>query len=142
MLYFLGLLALLYQEPALRILLIEEPETGIHPRRIHEVLAFIRKIAEEKGVQVIMTTHSPLVLDEFAQDTDAIFVFDTHEGETKVRSMEQIMEDRNQRIRRQGGEEIDYAAQLGENWTLGLLNGIPHEAGIPQPRTATPWAFR
>jgi len=50
-----------------RLLLIEEPETGIHARRAAVVVNLLRKLSE--GVdglpptQVIVTTHSPYVLD-------------------------------------------------------------------------------
>lgn len=44
-----------------RIILLEEPELGIHPHQLHLVLNLIREVSREH--QVILTTHAPQVLD-------------------------------------------------------------------------------
>jgi predicted ATPase len=49
---------------AVRTLLIEEPETGLHPARIRELLTMLRDFATSTGTQVLMSTHSPLVVNE------------------------------------------------------------------------------
>jgi predicted ATPase len=49
---------------AVRTVLIEEPETGLHPARIREVLTLLRSFAVKSGTQVLMATHSPLVVNE------------------------------------------------------------------------------
>jgi len=49
-------------------LLIEEPENGLHPRQLKVVADAIRSIAEDQGAQVILTTHSPLLLNHFAAE--------------------------------------------------------------------------
>lgn len=51
-----------------RRLLIEEPENGLHPRMLKVVADAIRSIAETQGTQIILTTHSPLLLNHFAAD--------------------------------------------------------------------------
>ena len=48
------------------LLLIEEPESGLHPSRIPEVMKTLREIAST--TQVIMATHSPLVVHELSAD--------------------------------------------------------------------------
>jgi predicted ATPase len=52
-------------EPGL--LLIEEPENGLHPSRLQSVVEMLRKISEgalgNQPRQVIVTTHSPLLLN-------------------------------------------------------------------------------
>ena len=58
-LYFLALLCIINQPNPPKLLLLEEPEKGIHPRRIREVMNFIFRLVAEKDIQVIMTTHSP-----------------------------------------------------------------------------------
>jgi predicted ATPase len=45
------------------MLLIEEPENGIHPASLKDVVATLRDLAEKKKVQVVLTTHSPYLLD-------------------------------------------------------------------------------
>ncbi len=62
----LAYLAILKSPEPPRLLLIEEPENGVHPKRLEEVLMILRDlVAEQDRTQVIMTTHSPYVLDHF-----------------------------------------------------------------------------
>ena len=48
------------------ITLIEEPELGIHPHQLHLLMNFLRERANEQ--QIIITTHSPQVLDILGPD--------------------------------------------------------------------------
>jgi hypothetical protein len=62
----LAYLTLLHLPDPPRVILVEEPENGIHPRRLGEVLNILRQlIASQKRTQIIMTTHSPYLLDLF-----------------------------------------------------------------------------
>jgi predicted ATP-dependent endonuclease of OLD family len=50
------------EEPEyLKILLIEEPEAHLHPQLQIMLLKYLEKIAKEKDVQIIVTTHSPVL---------------------------------------------------------------------------------
>lgn len=49
------------------MLLIEEPENGLHPSRIADVMRVLRHLTE-RGTQVLLTTHSPLVVNELRPD--------------------------------------------------------------------------
>jgi predicted ATPase len=62
MLYFLAFAALPYLEPT-SLLLVEEPEHGLHPARIGDVMGMIRKVADTTDTQVVIATHSPLVVN-------------------------------------------------------------------------------
>lgn len=44
-----------------KTVLLEEPELGIHPDQLQKLLGFIREVSKQQ--QVILTTHSPQVLD-------------------------------------------------------------------------------
>ncbi|MBX3214195.1 MAG: ATP-binding protein [Labilithrix sp.] len=44
--------------------LLEEPENGLHPARIRQVMSVLRTLAESHDTQIIMATHSPLVVNE------------------------------------------------------------------------------
>jgi predicted ATPase len=59
-------LVLISRSSGNRRLLIEEPENGLHPRMLKVVADTIRSIAEPQGTQIILTTHSPLLLNHFA----------------------------------------------------------------------------
>jgi len=64
LLLFLGYLVLLYM-PGDRpgLILIDEPENGIHPRRLQEAVHLLRELCQKESVQIVMTTHSPYLLD-------------------------------------------------------------------------------
>jgi hypothetical protein len=66
---FLAFLALAYLPDPPSILLIEEPENGIYPARLRQVIGLLRELVNRtEGVpfpQIILTTHSPYVLSFF-----------------------------------------------------------------------------
>lgn len=57
----LGLLAAVFQRPAPSLLVIEEPEATIHPEALGSILDVLRHAG--RFMQVLVTTHSPDVLD-------------------------------------------------------------------------------
>ncbi|GMU10860.1 AAA family ATPase [Corallococcus caeni] len=59
---FLGTLVALRTVRKGSLVILEEPETGLHPQRIHLLVEFLESLIRERGVQVILTTHSPQVL--------------------------------------------------------------------------------
>jgi len=62
----LAYLSILYLPKPPRLLLIEEPENGIHPKRLRDILEILRNLVHEQShTQVVLTTHSPYVLDLF-----------------------------------------------------------------------------
>lgn len=67
LLYFLAFSLIPYLSPV-SVLLIEEPENGLHPARIQEVIRSLRAFVEKTGTQVLMATHSPLVINELQPD--------------------------------------------------------------------------
>jgi predicted ATPase len=46
--------------------LIEEPENGLHPSRIGDVMRVLREVS--KTSQIILATHHPLVINELQSD--------------------------------------------------------------------------
>ena len=57
----LGLILAVFQKPSPSLLVIEEPEATIHPSALGAILDLVRQAA--KSMQVIVTTHSPELLD-------------------------------------------------------------------------------
>lgn len=57
------------QKDNLRILLIEEPEAHLHPQLQIRFLKFLEEKAKETGIQVIVTTHSPVLASSVSLDT-------------------------------------------------------------------------
>jgi predicted ATPase len=68
-LHFLGtLLALRTAEPG-SVILIEEIESGLHPTRIRLLVEYLETVTRERGIQIIATTHSPVVLQWLSDET-------------------------------------------------------------------------
>jgi len=65
MLYWLAFAALPYLAPT-PIILVEEPENGLHPARIGEVMRVLRDVSNTS--QIIIATHHPLVINELQPD--------------------------------------------------------------------------
>lgn len=61
------------------VVLFEEPENGIHPHRLREVVSLLRDVSTgkfgPKCSQVILTTHSPYLLDFIDPREDQVLVF-------------------------------------------------------------------
>ena len=110
---FFALVTLLNLPPEMLpdVLLLDEPELGLHPAAISLVGGMIKSLAEER--QIIMATQSPLLVDAF--DLDEIFVLDLQDGRTEVRKL----------------SPEDYQVWLDDNFTSGelwqknLLGGRP-----------------
>jgi predicted ATPase len=45
------------------LLAFEEPENGVHPRRLELIVQLLASLAADQGRQVVVTTHSPLFCD-------------------------------------------------------------------------------
>jgi predicted ATPase len=79
---YLGHLLALYQNPPKQTLLFEHPESGLHPGAL-ESLAFEFKTCPQEGRgQVVLTTHSPQLLDYFPPDS--LRVVDIDQGQTRI----------------------------------------------------------
>lgn len=126
-LYYVALLCIIHQPNPPKLLMLEEPERGIHPRRIKDVIDLIRTLSEEKDIQVIFTTHSPLVVDLFEDEPESIFVFEMKDGFTEIKNLQtDINEPLNKELEAQGIEpNKDYGTSLGEKWVFGFLGGVP-----------------
>ena len=59
----LGLLAVASSTEPSTLIAFEEPENGIHPRRIRLLAEFLKTRTRVGGTQFIVTTHSPLLSD-------------------------------------------------------------------------------
>jgi len=64
----LGLLAICSARELPVIIGFEEPENGIHPRRIKMIVDLLSNLAMNNKSQIIVTTHSPIILDMINND--------------------------------------------------------------------------
>ncbi len=73
-----------------RIVLIEEPELGIHPHQFQKLMKFLKEESEKK--QIIITTHSPQSLDSLLdKEFNRIIIAysESSKGGTKLRHLNQ-----------------------------------------------------
>ena len=85
----LGFLALAHLPNPPRLLLIEEPETGIYPERLGQMIQLLRRMnqaAGEKAPQIVFTTHSPYVLSSF-QPEEVTFMSRGEDGAVRARPL-------------------------------------------------------
>ncbi len=125
--YFMALLCIVHQPNPPKLLMLEEPERGIHPRRIKEVIDLVTNLSTDKGIQVIITTHSPIVVDLFEDEPEKVFVFEMKDGFTGIRNLKSdIIDPVNKELSEKGIEpQKDYGTSLGEKWVYGFLGGVP-----------------
>lgn len=72
------------------LLLIEEPENGLHPARLQGIVEMLQKaVVSRPGSQVILTTHSPLLLD-YVQPEEVRLFARNKLGEVEVHHLEDI----------------------------------------------------
>jgi predicted ATPase len=107
---FLALLAVLLHPEKTPLLCIEEPELGLHP----DALAILAELlVEAKGkTQVIVTTHSDVLVSALTEEADSVLVSDYIGTGTH--------------LRRQEKGKLEYwldQYRLGEIWRMGKLGG-------------------
>lgn len=78
----LGLLSLAGAKEQPSLIGFEEPENGIHPRRIQLVAELLKTRASSGETQYIVTTHSPLLPDLVSDES--LFVCKRVDGETRI----------------------------------------------------------
>jgi hypothetical protein len=98
--------------PKRKLLLIEEPETAVHPGLLSKLLAEIDAYSGDR--QIVLTTQSPQVVSW--ADPLAIRLVERHAGKTEVRS---LREDEVSRVSRYLHDE----GTLGEFVYSGALDG-------------------
>lgn len=106
----LALLAILLNPDPSPLVCIEEPELGLHPDMIHELAKLL--LDASSRMQLIITTHSDRLIEEFSETPEAVVVCEKENGASTLRrlSAEQL----SSWLR-------EYS--LGQLWTKGQLGG-------------------
>ena len=117
----LGLLCIGAAQPRPEVICIEEPEAGLHPRRLRWLFERFVELAYPKegpdGPQVVLSTHSPYLVDMFSDMTDAVQVVEQLDGRTKISSLDEIQTEKLHRDPHSG-------EPIGRNWARGLYEGL------------------
>ncbi len=107
---YLCLLAILCDPEPPPLICIEEPELGLHPDIMPKLADLL--VAASAHTQLIVTTHSDILVDAMTERPEAVVVCEKHEGKTTMRRL----------------KEEDLTAwldkyRLGQLWIDGELGG-------------------
>ncbi len=123
-LYLLAILALAFAPNPPAVVCLEEADRGMHPRSLREVRDALYRLSYPKDagmdrapVQVITTTHSPYLLDQFKDHPEEIVLASKH---GRAATFERLS-DRADLL------ELMKEAHLGDLWYSGILGGVPGE---------------
>lgn len=116
LLVYFAFLTMVHRDDAPAVLLIEEPENGVHPLRLHEIVTLLRTLSD-RGVQIILTTHSPDLLNACKPEEVLVFRRPKADSGTEIRRLPPDFERRAMR------------SSMGEIWASsgeeGLLDMLP-----------------
>lgn len=102
----LALLTAVYQSDEPQFLCIEEPENGLTPDVIKEMVTFFRNACEEKGHYIWLNTHSQSLVSQLTPDE--IITVNKIKGETKIKQFK--------------GEDF-HGLRMDEAWLTNTLGG-------------------
>ena len=78
----LGLITAVFQRPAPSLLVIEEPEASMHPGALGSILDVLRLAS--RSMQVVVTTHSPDILDAKWIEDRHLRILNWQNGSTRI----------------------------------------------------------
>ena len=108
---YLCLLALLLDPEPPAIVAIEEPEMGLHPDLIPKIADLL--VDASSRCQLVVTTHSDVLVDALSERPDSVVVCEKHDGHTTMSRLD--------------GSELAHwleSYRLGQLWTSGELGGV------------------
>lgn len=106
----ISLLTILLHPAPPALVCIEEPELGLHPDVIGPLAKLLLQASER--MQLIVTTHSDVLVDALSEQPDAVIVCEKSNGSTTL-------------TRLSPGDLADWleSYQLGELWRKGEIGG-------------------
>jgi predicted ATPase len=107
---YLCLLAILCDPKPPSLICIEEPELGLHPDILPKLADYL--VAASKRTQLIVTTHSDILIDAMTERPEVVLVCEKHNGCTEIRRLKQ--EDLKDWLEKY---------RLGELWIQGNIGG-------------------
>ncbi len=121
----LAVTSLLYLDSIPTVLTFEEPENGVHPQILREVVQILRELTQRKPpnrCQVFFTTHSPYVLDEFLDHPEEVYCVERSAPRAGAQVL-RLSENRHLKIARDAFDK-----SLGEAWVSGLIGARAGES--------------
>jgi predicted ATPase len=83
----LSLLAILLNPRPQSLVCIEEPEMGLHPDLLPPLAQLLQEASAR--MQLIVTTHSDVLVDALTDSPESVIVCEKHEGSTQMRRLDQ-----------------------------------------------------
>jgi predicted ATPase len=107
---YLCLLAILCDPEPPPFIGIEEPELGLHPDLIPTIADLL--IEASRRTQLVVTTHSDILVDALSGDPESVVICEKHNGQTRLERLE---------LHKLKDWLTEY--RLGQLWTRGSLGG-------------------
>ena len=107
---YLCLLAILCDSTPPPLVCLEEPELGLHPDILPGVAELLLEASER--CQLIVTTHSDVLVDKLTETPESVVVCEKHDGQTQLKRLDK--------------DELGHWLErysLGDLWTKGELGG-------------------
>ena len=107
---YLCLLAILLDPEPPRFIAIEEPELGIHPDLMPQIVDLL--VDASRRTQLVVTTHNDTIVDALNDRPEAVVVCEKHDGQTEFKRLDRA--------------ELSHWLEkyrLGELWTKGAIGG-------------------
>jgi predicted ATPase len=107
---YLCLLAILCDPAPPPLICIEEPELGLHPDILPSLADLL--VAASQRTQLIITTHSDILVDAMTERPETVVVCEKHEGKTEMR-----------RLKKEDLAKWLEKYRLGQLWISGEIGG-------------------
>jgi predicted ATPase len=107
--YLCLLVILCHPEPP-PLICIEEPELGMHPDIVPTIARLLKEASER--TQLMVTTHSDILIDELSDEPESVVVCEKHDGQTMMKRL--------------GADALNVWLEkyrLGELWLKGEIGG-------------------
>lgn len=118
----LALLTLAFLPAPPSIVCLEEPDRGIHPRLLREIRDALYRLSHPESVgekrppvQVIVTSHSPYMLDLYSEHPEEIVIAQRTDGQVSFSRLSDMPD----------LDAILAGSHLGDVWYSGILGGVP-----------------
>lgn len=119
------------------LVVLDEPDSHLHPNNQRLLCALLRRVAEERGTQVLLTTHSRHVVDAFASSSAFLWV---RNGNVETASADDeigvLMELGALDIKERAGQPGTKAVVLTEDEITKSLENILASSGFDLAKTA------
>ena len=108
---YLCLLAILCDPDPPALVGIEEPELGLHPDMLPKLADLL--VGASERTQLIVTTHSDILVDAMTERPESVVVVEKHDGKTEAKRL-----DATKQLQDWLGKY-----RLGQLWTRGEIGG-------------------